>query len=339
MPTVRRYLEAARDVAVDAVTWTPGQPTRENTYRVARTLHGRTAGLSSRVGLRMVTTLRERAPRLTAADLQPSWAQALAELDADGIAIVPPALDADAVARIREFAATAPAVLRSVTGNSRRGTLQDRDKHTAAVHVVESFVLDQPDIQGLIADHDLRRLASAHFSARPVIHPPSLYWTCAGAQVTDDERRRGARQFHWDYDGLGGLRVHVYLTDVDAGAAPMSYVSGSHRVGSLGSSALRVGDMGVPDDALWSAFPRSAVRTITGPAGMMFVSDSQGLHSGTDAVTRDRLFLVMPIQASGFAGYQLRPRAVRPRHPGFVRDLEMQTPELMFFRDRDAVRG
>ena len=254
----------------------------------------------------------------------------------DGVTPVPPVLDGHAVARIREFASTAPAVLRSVDGSRRRGTLADRDDTTAAVNIVEQFVLDQPDIQSLIASSPLWELAAARFRATPLVHPPTLYWSLAGARVTDEERRRGARQFHWDYDGLAGLRVHLYLTDVDEGAAPMSYVAGSHRPGALSSRPLRHGDMGIPDEALWSAFPRSALRVMTGPAGTMFVSDSHGLHSGADAVSADRLFLVMPIQASGFAGYQLRPRAITPRNPELVAGLQGDRPELSFFRDRAA---
>ena len=335
MPGLRRSLEAARDVAVDAVTWRPGRPTRENTYRVARELHGRTSGASSRAGLTVITALHPSAAVPRRNDLPGDWGEALDRLEMEGVAFVPPVLDADAVARIQEFARTAPAVLKSSDGASRRGTFVDRDGATVAVHLVEQFVLDQPDIQHLIASEEVRGFAGARFGAQPVIHPPSLYWTCAGVSVTEAERRRGARQFHWDYDGLAGVRVHLYLTDVDEGAAPMSYVAGSHRSGTLTSRQLRRADMGIPDEDLWAALPRSSLRTLTGPAGTMFISDSQGLHSGTDALTSDRLFLVMPVQATGFGGYQLQARAVRPRDPDFTQRLREGRPDLMFFRERE----
>lgn len=334
MPRASRLIEAARDVTIDMVTWRPGQPTRENTYRVARELHGRTSGATSRAGLALVNAIHRPAALPARGDLTEEWARALDQVAVDGVSVAPSVLGPEAIARIREFATHGPGVLRSATGATRRGTLGDRDSATVGVHLVEQFVLEQPDIQALIASDEVRRFAGAHFAAPPVIHPPSLYWTCAGATVTDDERRRGARQFHWDYDGLAGLRLHLYLTDVDEGSAPMSYVAGSHRRGSLSSRQLRQADMGIADDDLWSAMPRSALRTITGHAGTMFISDSQGLHAGSDARTADRLFLVMPIQATGFAGYQLRPRSVRPRDPEFTERLRRQAPDLMFFRER-----
>lgn len=336
MVNVPRRLRFGRDAATDFATWRPGRTTSEGTYFAARSLHRRTAGRSSAWALK---TLRARHGLTASAsldDLPTEWRDALDRLDVDGITTVPEVLDAEAVERIRQFASTAPAVLRSTDGSTRRGTLADRDEMTAAVTIVEQFVLDQPDIQGLIANSEVWRFASARFGATPLMHPPTLYWTLAGATVTDTERKRGARQFHWDYDGLQGVRVHLYLTDVDEGSAPMSYVRGSQRPGTLTAGPLRRGDFGVPEDALWAAFPREALQVMTGPAGTMFISDSHGLHSGSDALSSDRLFLVMPAQASGFAGYQLRPRAVTPRDPAFSIALRDRRPELTFFRDRSA---
>lgn len=334
---LRRTLTAGRHVVTDVVTWRPGRTTTEDTYLAARVLHRTTGGVSSRLALSAIRAAHERGGTSPdAGDLDPAWRPVLAGIEAEGVAHAPPILDDEAVARVVAFASTAPAVLRSTSGESRRGTFADRDDSTAGVGLVERFVLDQPDIQSIVASAAIRALAAARFRATPVMHPPLLYWTCAGAQVTDEERVRGARQFHWDYDGLAGLRVHLYLTDVDEGAAPMTYIAGSHRAGALRSKSLRVADLGMSDDELWARYSRSDLRTLTGPAGTTFVSDSRGLHSGTDAVTADRLFLVMPIQATGFAGYQLRPREVRPRDPGLALALSEGRPEMAFFRERAA---
>ena len=340
MLSMRRSLIAGRRVATDVVTWRPGRTTSEDTYLAARVLHRHTGGASSRLALSAIRAAYERGGVSPGAgDLDPAWRSVLAGIEVDGVSHAPPILDDEAVARVVAFASTAPAVLRSTSGESRRGTFADRDGSTASVGLVERFVLDQPDIQSIVANAAIRALAAARFRATPLLHPPILYWSCAGAQVTDDERVRGARQFHWDYDGLAGLRVHLYLTDVDEGAAPMSYIAGSHRAGGLRSKALRAADLGMTDAELWASYSRSDLRTMTGPAGTTFVSDSRGMHSGTDAVTADRLFLVMPMQATGFAGYQLRPREVRPRDPDLALALREGRPEMAFFRERGAAAG
>lgn len=330
MPTVRRYLEVGRDVARDAVTWRPGRQTSEATYLAVRRMHARTSGLSSRAAFAVLSTLHDRGARDAA--VPPAWEPALLGLRHDGVTLAPPALDPDAVARVMAFARTAPASLRSVENGSARGTFESRADDTASVHIVERFVLDQPDIQSLIAHPAVLALARAYFGATPVIHPPSLYWTCGGVLLPEERRLATARAFHWDYDGLRGLRLHLYLTDVDEDAAPMSYVRGSHTRRGLSTPAFRAADRGVPDDEVWRVFPRSALWTVTGPAGTTFLSDSQGLHRGSDATKRDRLFLVMPMQAMGFAGYHLRPRSVEPKDPGFASALGR--PELALFRPR-----
>ena len=94
---------------------------------------------------------------------------------------------------------------------------------------------------------------------------------------------------------------------------------------------LRNADRGVSDEDVWKRFSPEDVSTITGPAGTSFVSNSNGLHRGTPARTRDRLFLVMPIQATSFAGYQLKPRSVVPKDPGFATMLAAGEPALGWF--------
>jgi hypothetical protein len=75
---------------------------------------------------------------------------------------------------------------------------------------------------------------------------------------------------------------------------------------------------------------------VTGPAGSTFMSNSNGLHRGTPARTRDRLFLVMPFQATSFAGYQLKPRAVTPKDPEFAALLAQKSPAVRWFRPSNS---
>jgi hypothetical protein len=334
MATLRRYLAAGRDVTIDAATWRPGRLTSESTYLAARRLHRATRGASSRAALAAIRAVYEPRAARTAPDLPDEWTAALADVRRNGFGTLPPVLPEASLASIRDYSRAAPAMLRSITGDTSRGTFADRETTTALVSIVERFVLDQPDVQRIIASPQIAAFARAYFGATPIIHPPQLYWSCAGARLTDEARTESARQFHWDFDGLRGLRLHLYLTDVDEDAAPMSYLAGSHLPGALRSAALRSADLGVSDAAVWRHYPRSAQRTLTGPAGSTFVSDSQGLHRGSDALTTDRLFLVMPMQASGFAGYQLQPRTLTVRDPALREGIRQARPEFSLFHER-----
>lgn len=327
----RRAGQYVRSVSRDVAGLRSNQGSSAETHLLLRRAHRWTGGRSSDATLALLRTVTPRDARESRAAMEPAeWAGALAGLRAEGVTRVPPILDAEAVARVTEFARTAPARLSSADGARRHGTYHDRDSATSMAFVIERFVLDNPDVQSLLADPGLLWLTRQFFGMRPEVHPPILYWSCV--QAGSDGFGSGTRQFHWDYDGIGCLRLHVNLTAVDEGAAPMQYVAGSHRSGSLRTSELRAGDRGVPDEVIWREFGRGRIVTLTGPAGSMFVSDPRGLHRGTTPTRTDRLFMIVPLAATTFGAYQLLPRKVTPRNADFSRLLAEGRPEYRLFR-------
>lgn len=330
----------ARDLATDLAGWPRDRSTGANTYLTARYLHVLTSGRSSSLALAAARTLPFSPHRLPSSPpaLKADWMEALSVLERDGITFLPNLLDAAGVERLVAFARTAPATLSDANRTSSRATYAERGPDTKSARIVEHFVLNNPDVQHVIASPEPLALAEAYFRTRVLVHPPQLYWSCAPPQSDQDVTSQGAQaplqsaeEFHWDYDGLGGLRLHMYLTDVDEGSAPMKYMKRSHRPGTLQSSSLRNADRGVRDEEVWRRFTPEDAMTITGPAGTTFISNSNGLHRGTPARTRDRLFLVMPFQATSFAGYQLRPRTVIPKDPEFTRLLACDAPAMRWF--------
>jgi hypothetical protein len=213
-----------------------------------------------------------------------------------------------------------------------QGTYADRHPDTVSIHVPGTFAWVTPEVQSVMASGDLLDLALARFGLAPVVHTPTMYWSCASTAAPDrSTNERLARSFHMDFDGVQAMRVHVYLTDVDDQSAPMQFVRGSHRVGSLRGSQFSSADQGLDERIVAERFGSSATATITGSAGSTFVTDPRGLHRGTAARTRDRLFLVIPIQAGGFAGYVHRRRAVPVRDEQFGRLLDVPAGPLRLF--------
>ncbi len=332
------YLRISRDALRDVGRWRRGEPSSARTYLVLRRLHRTTAGASSRAALAALRLVPGGPDAGEPAPLDVAWRPAATTLRRDGVAYLPPVLDDAAVARLRAFAQTAPGGARLDDRSTVNATYAERPEGARAIYVREEFVLGNPDVQHLLANPDLWELARRHFGAGAVVHPPVLYWSCGGQNADADLQMLLARRYHWDYDGLRGLRVHLYLTDVDEQAAPMRYIAGSHRVGAYRTAPLRRADLGVATEEVWRRFDSADERTMTGPAGTAFVSDSSGLHSGSDPISRDRLFLVMPLQATGFAGYQLRARRVVPRDPAFAAALASGRPELRLFQAKDDGR-
>jgi len=336
----------ARDVAVDLAGWPRNRFTSANTYLTARFLHILTIGLSSSTTLAASRKLPFSPHKLEhgAPPLDSTWTQALHTLDSDGITMLPHLLDSEAIDRVVAFARTAPANLTDSAKASTLGTYESRGARTKGVRIVEHFVLNNADIQSVIGNKELIALTENYFRTKVLVHPPQLYWSCApsgiDAQMPDGEDAlQSAEEFHWDFDGVGGVRLHMYLTDVDQDSAPMKYMRASHKPGTLKSKSLRNADRGVKDAAVWQRFSPDDAMTVTGPAGTTFMSNSHGLHRGTPARTRDRLFLVMPFQATSFAGYQLKPRPVTPKDPGFAALLAQGSPAMRWFRPTNSYTG
>ena len=338
MPSMSRYVRAATSVTTDVGHWYAGRTTSADTYRLMRRLHRFTAGWSSAAARTLVRTLPGSPDRLGPLDhprLDPGDARVLDALRRDGLAMLEPVLSPDAVESLVDYARTGPAQVSSPSGGVRSGTYEELRVDAAAVYLDGRFAWARPEVQHLLASPRLWDLARAYFGAVPVVHPPQLYWSCASTPESAREAVSLARNFHWDYDGIGGLRLHLYLTDVDETAAPMEYVLGSHRPGSLSTPELRRADDGETPESALDAMGLVDRRSITGPAGTTFVSDSTGLHRATRPTGRDRLFLVMPIRAGTFTGYYRRRRSVPVRDDTFAAALAAGRPELRLFTAAD----
>jgi hypothetical protein len=334
---VERYSGHARDVARDLGAWYSGTPSRAATYAVVRKVHMRTAGVSSAAmfaAMRALPGAPDRVQRVEVVRARDRSGRAYEELRQFGITVVEPVLDSAQLAQLQEFAAHVPAKLRLVDGRVIDGTYADRPPDTVSVYLPGSFTWANREVQHVMASTRLHDLALARCGLAPVVHTPNLHWSCVPSTPTYDAPReelgRNA-QFHVDFDGIHAIRVHMYLTDVDDGTAPMQYVPGSHRVGSLRGRALRFADEGIDERAVTQRFGASAARTITGPAGTTFVSDPRGLHRATAPIDGDRLFLVMAIRGGAFAGAVHRKRAVPVRDEHFGRLLADPRGPLRLF--------
>lgn len=332
-----RYPKAAARLAFDVAVWYRGGETSATSYRLMRRLHRATAGRSSSVARALARALPgspDRRPSGTS--LQPDGEQALAHLRRDGISMLEPVLDPEAMASFVDFARSAPATGWFPDGTRVNGTYLDLRHQASAVYLDGRFAWARPEVQRIMSDPSLWDLARAYFDMAPVVHPPTIYWSCAAADDAPTQAANLARNFHWDYDGIGGLRLHLYLTDVDESAAPMEYVLGSHRPGVLSTPELRRADDAETSERALDALGLIERKTMTGPAGTTFISDSNGLHRATRPTGRDRLFLVMPIRAGGYAGYYRRRRAVPVRDERFGTALAAGRPELRLFAPAPA---
>lgn len=319
----------------DAVRSLRGRPTSPDTYLVIRRMNVRTGG---RFCAALTSTMRhlpgvaDRVDQATRDRLLSTWADEVTALDTHGVCRVPDAFTPDELADLVEFATNAPASLQRADGTTAPGTYAQRGRDVVAVRVDQSFLLGRPSVQAMMARAMAADIATARNGLWSTVHPPILYWTCTSQSGADEElSQRLAQRFHSDFDGLGGLRLHVYLTDVDEASAPMDYVRGSHLPGALPGAMRRDTSDPIAIDEVIRRFGTGAINVLTGAAGSSFMSDSNGLHRGNPAESADRLFLVMPVQAGSMAGAFNRIRRLPVVDTNLGAALQSQRRDLRLF--------
>lgn len=106
---------------------------------------------------------------------------------------------------------------------------------------------------------------------------------------------RESQLWHRDREDFLILKVFVYLSDVEDGAGPLSYVPASHRQGRLRGEAESFveGNVRRSSDDQMARFARreSWVRAV-GKAGTIVFADTRGYHKGGLARESDRLLFV-----------------------------------------------
>lgn len=312
-----------------------GLPSSPLTYLAVRRAHVLTSGRSTTAltgALRGLPGTADAVDRDELDRLVGRWHAEVAALAEDGACQVADAFTAEERAALVEFATHGPAALTHSDGSTTTGTYRDRTPDVVSVRLDQSFVLTRPAVQALLARTMATEISMARFGMWPTVHPPILYWSCrSDATVDAPTEQRLARRYHSDFDGLGGLRLHVYLTDVDDGTAPMDYVRGSHTPGAIPRSLRRDVTDDISESDVGSLFPADARHTFLGPAGTSFMSDSNGLHRGNAPVSGDRLFLVMPVQSGSLAGAFNRVRQVPVVDDDLAMALRSRRPDLRLF--------
>jgi hypothetical protein len=321
-------------MARDLPGWYTGRPSSVDTYLGLRAAHRATAGRSSQVARAVLARIPGSVDALGRSALppaDPASETAVSELRRFGITRLPPVLEDEEIAALVEFARTAPGRVQHADGTTGLATWHSRPADAAALSIDGAFGWARPEVQELMAHRAVHDLVARSVGMRPVVHPPQLYWTFP-VPTQDRTDRALARRFHWDYDGVAGLRLHLYLTDVDDGAGPMEYVAGSHRPGVLGWQRPAI-DQVIEDDRA-AAFGH--VERISGPAGTAFLTNPHGLHRATAPLATERLFLVLPLQAGGYGGYYRRTRALPVRNAELDRRLRRGDPALRLFEAAPA---
>jgi hypothetical protein len=158
-------------------------------------------------------------------------------------------------------------------------------------------VTDVPEVQELISDPTLIKVAQSYLNSKAIFSGLSLYWSAVVKDKPDDN---SAQTFHWDMERIKWLRFFICLTDVTSDTGPHCFISGSHRTGSIPPEIYSKGYVRHSDEEILRIFGESAYREFTGPKGTIVAEDSRGLHKGKVLKRGQRLMLAFELSNSTF---------------------------------------
>lgn len=166
-------------------------------------------------------------------------------------------------------------------------------------------LLDNHDVQKLLADLSLAAVAQEYLGARPVVDVVTMWWHTDFSNRPDSE---AAQYFHFDMDRPKWLKFFIYLTDVTEFNGPHTFVAGSHKTGSIPPSLLKKGYARLTDEEVTAAFDRKNIIEFSAPRGSIIAEDTRGLHKGKHVGKDDRLMLQVQFSNSLFGGEYIKAR-------------------------------
>jgi hypothetical protein len=299
---------AALRLAAGSVAFAATGRTPASAYQSMIRLFTLTGGWSNDVAARWLSVLHPPRRAQTASGVLGNLdAKALDDLDKrlrrDGYVVFEKALPDALCDQLLEFALHQPAKVRPSDSERQppaEEILYDRANPRGIIYDFHpQLLVNQSDIQQLMADTSIIAVAEKYLSATPVLDTVNMWWTAARGATPDSS---AAQLWHFDMDRVRWIKFFVYLTDVTADSGPHCFVAGSHRTGAIPRSFLDKGYARLPDSEVQREFTDDAIKTFVAPRGSIIAEDTRGLHKGLPVLRGDRLMLEFEFSNSLFGG-------------------------------------
>ena len=156
---------------------------------------------------------------------------------------------------------------------------------TYRVH--EQELVNNPDIQNLIADSSIISVVQEYFGCRATLRDISMWWSTAFLKGCADSS--SAQLYHWDGDSVKFINVFVYLTEVTLQNGPQCFVRGSHLTKPL--NLLRDGRFS--DQEIENFYGKDNIDEILGKRGTIIAADTRAFHKGKALENGERLIVML----------------------------------------------
>ena len=198
-------------------------------------------------------------------------------------------------------------------------------------YAYEQELLDNPDIQAILADPSFLAIATHYFGCEPVLSFLNMWWSLPSDRPASAEM---AQMHHFDMDYLRFFKFWIYLTDVDANGGPHVYVKRSHFRGSKPAALLNKGLYArITDEEIARHYKPEDVVVLTAPRGSIITGDTRCWHRGTRPVTHPRLIFQLEFIDSPVMGREMPGRVLRKTADPRLRQLAAAYPRVFSLYD------
>ncbi len=180
------------------------------------------------------------------------------------------------------------------------------DCHTAPY--TDADVVNCPHVLRWANDPHVLATVGDLLGCKPTISNLTIWWSYPGHDTPQE-----AENFHRDVDDLRFIKLFVYLTDVDTGCGPHTFVPGSQRIPEF----LKI--RRYTDAEVEQRFGKAGIKRFTGERGTSFLENTFGLHKGQLPATGRRLLFQAQYSLHPIGIYDYRP-VPRILDEGFVLD-------------------
>jgi hypothetical protein len=170
--------------------------------------------------------------------------------------------------------------------------------------VPSSTLINKEVVQEIISDASIIDLVQKYLGSAPVLDTVNMWWTTA---INKDPDSHAAQLFHFDMDKIKWLKLFIYVTDVSEKTGPHTFVSGSHKSGSMPKQLLSKGYARHEDKEILEFYKQSQLKEFCGPKGTVILEDTRGFHKGTPVKEGQRLMFELELSNSLFGGEHPRP--------------------------------
>jgi len=219
---------------------------------------------------------------------------ALADLEAEGVAVLPPLVPQVEIQRIADYFHENLVV----TPDGKLLRVEEMPIGVSAADYSLETVLACPGLLALVNSPRILRIAADYLGCKPTISSLGVRWTFPrGGKAARFQR------FHRDVDDWRFLKLFIYLSNVDAGSGPHAFVRGSHAT-AFGLIAKTYTQLEIE-----RRFGGHKIATVTGPMGTAFMADTLGVHRGERPTTSPRLILQVQYSLLPVFAFLYRPIA------------------------------